>query len=279
MNSRALLLLAGVSLAAACVAAPPAPSPAPTVAPASLRLLDVSGRAPDSNPPAILAGEPVVLRLFFPPGTSLETLRPRLFQTAADALRIPLNPEMSLAPDPADPRVALARFVAPPLIRAAPIALDFGAAGSLPLVIFPVDKPRADQLPLTAALSASRLRLAVAGPSPELRAYLRAERIDFTDLGASAPASLERGVLLLAELTPDAWLRLATPAAPAGASLLAFLAEPALLPGVYAEPAARRAKITLPLLPLLPEDPRARATLHALLLQLMSSPAPELVSL
>lgn len=234
------------------------------------RLLDIQGRASDALPPALVAGETVTLRLLLPPGTDLESIAPRLFQTASEVIQIPLRPAVTLSSDANDSRLTLASFTLPHLARFAHVDLDLGLAGSIALSVFPSDLPRADQPLLAEALASSRLRLAVASSSAELRDYLRAEKIAFTDLGAAIPDRLEKNVLLLAELTPEAWATLA-PTAPVGARLIAFVADPAMLPGVYAASAAGRTKVTLPLLPFLMADPRARATLHALLLQTLSA--------
>lgn len=231
-------------------------------------VLGVQGSELASLPPALVAGESVTLRLLLPPGIELASLSPRLFQTAGEIIQIPLRPAITLVSDADDQRLTLAHFTLPRFTRVARVDLDLGHAGSVVLSVYP---SRTDEPALAEALAASPLRLAVAGPSAALRGYLRAEKVTFTDLGAITPHQLEKDVLLIAELSSDAWTRLASASRPPRASLIAFVSDPAILPGVYVVPAAGRTKVTLPLLPFLMSDPRARATLHALLLQTLSS--------
>lgn len=262
MKNSAVLLLLGtiacLSLVARSGAAP--------------LFLGIEGRgsAPEP-PPAILAGEKIVLRLLLPPPEIVGAPQIRLLQTGGKSIEIPLPSSVTLDADPADPRVTLARFTAPALERIASLTLDFGPLGVLPLEVFPVPSPRTDPPVLAEAFTARGLRLLVAGRSTLLRHYLRGEKLEFEDLGPESPDRLDADSLLLAELSPAAWRDLSAETVPAGARLLAFVSDPALLPGVYAESAARRTKITLPLLARLSDDPRARHTLHTVLLQTLTS--------
>lgn len=258
----ALLLALASALAPAARAGEPAAPPPPT-------LLGVAGRpALPAAPFALVSGENATLRLLL---TARDAhADPRLFQLA-DAVARPLDTPVAAEPDPADPRALLVRFTAPDVKRPSRLGLRFGDTAPLLFTVLPAT-PRPDHASLADALETSRLRLLVCGPSPELRAWLRAEKVPFDDEGADPPELLAADALLLGTMNEENWKRLAAPR-PASGRLLAFVDAPALLPGVYAEPAARRAKVTLPLLPALPSDPLARETLRSLLLQALS-PSP-----
>src|SRR5690606_6348769 len=126
------------------------------------------------------------------------------------------------------------------------------------------------------ALRAARLRLVVCGDSAELRAWLRSQALDFEDHGGDAPSRLSGDELLIGFLRAEDWDRLA--AERGSGHVLAFMDEPSLAPGVYGRHdlggARYLAKITLPLFPLLATDPRARETLHTLLLQALPPARP-----
>lgn len=271
-SPRALLaLLALPVLAPALPAEPAGPAPRPPL------LLEVAGRPVSAAPFAVVAGQDVTLRLLPADASPADATPARLVQFAG-ALARPLDTPVSLEADPADPRFRLARFTPPAVKRPAAFGLRLGDGAPLTFTVFPADARRPDRASLADALETSRLRLLVCGPSRELRAWLRAEKLDFEDEGKDPPERLPADALLLGTLSEDDWKRLAAPrpaGAPPAGRLLAFVDAPELLPGVYAEPAARRAKITLPLLPALPADPLARETLHALLLQALTPPALE----
>jgi hypothetical protein len=247
-------------------------APATGATAAGITLLAVEEQPRPAPEPALVAGQPATLRFLLPPGQSLADLAPRFVQLGG-AVAAPLALEAELTADPADPRLALLRLTPPPVTRITRLLLWTGQFGPQALTIFPADAAREDHPSLADALRQSRLALLVAGPSEELRQHLRALALPFEDLGERPPRRLERDAILLAAFTPETWQKFA-PAladAPADARLLAFVADPALLPGVYpllpADTApALGAKITLSLLPLLPADPRARDTFHHLLL-------------
>jgi hypothetical protein len=222
----------------------------------------------------LVAGLPATLRILPPPGSSDADLKPKFLQLAGTLAR-PLPVDAVILPNETDARVLRVRLTPPAVKRVTRVQLWLGQFGPVDLLVFPAAEKREDLAPLADALAASRLRLAVCGPSLELRAYLRTQSLEFEDLGADAPQHLAPDTLLIGELTNEDWTRLAgDPRTPATARLLAFVSEPALLAGVYAQPAAvpggmAATKVTLPLVPLLPTDPRARETLHQLLLQVL----------
>jgi len=227
-------------------------------------LLGVVGRPPTATPFALVAGEAVTLRIL-PSGTTRPSDEnpPRIFQISGTVAR-PLDVPITVEADPAYPRVLLVHFTTPVVSRPTRLGLRLGDAPALTFLVLPAD-PRPDLPSLSDILASSRLRLLVCGNSRELRAWLRTEKLDFDDQGVDPPERIPADTLLLGLLNDEDWARLTAPSAPP-ARILAFVLAPSLLPGVYAEPAARRAKITLPLLPLLPTDPLARETLHTLLL-------------
>ena len=240
---------------------------APTSRADAPALLGIAGRPTVAHPPALTGGERVTLRLLADRAVTPAASSARLFQLAG-AVAKPVEAPVDLEIDPADSRVLLVRFTPPPVSRVARLALRFDDGDPLLLHILPAE-PRADLSPLAGALADARLRLLVCGKSPELRAWLHAEKLDFEDLGVDPPRHPPAGALLLGPMSEEDWDRLGAADLPSS-PCLAFVDTPGLLPGVYAEPAARRAKATLPLLPNLPFDPLARRTLHALILQVLS---------
>lgn len=240
---------------------------APTSRAGAPALLGVAGRPAVANPPALTGGESVTLRLLADHAVTPAASSARLFQFTG-AVAKPVEAPVALEIDPADPRVLLVRFTPPPVSRVARLALRFDDAEPLLLHVLPAG-PRNDLSPLADALADARLRLLVCGKSPELRAWLRAEKLDFEDVGADPPLHPPADTLLIGPMSEEDWDRLGAADSPSR-PCLAFVDTPGLLPGVYAEPAARRAKATLPLLPDLPFDPLARRTLHALILQVLS---------
>ncbi len=257
----------------------------PVFAAGGLHLLGVEEQTrAESAPAALVAGQPSTLQILVPADTAPADLAPRFAQLAG-AIARPLAVEAELLPHPADARVARLRLTPPAVTRVTRLALWLGPHGPQTLVVFPAAgaRPREDLAPLADLVSAAQLRILVCGPSVELRAHLRAEKIPFDDQGADPPDRLDADTLLLGHLAAEDWERLSTDRrAPASAHLLAFIDDPALLPGVYVQrdPAGRRhlAKITLPLATLLSTDPRARETFHTLLRQalppLPSAPSP-----
>lgn len=227
-------------------------------------------RAEPSAP--LVSGRAATLEILIPPGEDLAKLRPRLRQLAG-AISAELPAEMTILPSAAIPdnRVARVRLVPPAVGRVTRLGLWLGEFGPVALTVFPAADKREDIAPLAEALDASRLRLAVCGRSAELRDYLRSQSLEFDDLGPDAPDRLPADTVLLGELLAEDWERLSGPRETG--RLIAFVDEPALLPGVYSQPdaSARRrfAKVTLPLAPLLATDPRARETLHRLLLDFL----------
>lgn len=230
--------------------------------------------APPQPPaPALFAGQSSTLRILPAPSPLTDsTLSPtaQLFQLGG-ALSAPLDTVISVTSDPADPRLLLVQFTAPPASRPTRFALRIGDAPPIPLHVYPATR---DDLPsLVDALASSRLTLAVSGPSPELRAWLRTEHLDYEDLGADTPDRIPADTLLLATLTDADWTRLTT-RSPDGRLLACIENPPTSIPGVYSDSLGLRAKITFPLISLLPSDPRARETFHTLLLQALPPATP-----
>lgn len=270
MNFPASLRLpAGLALATLLTALSPA------VARAQVRLLGLLDRPTLNAGEALVAGQPVALRVLLPHDIPAAEARAGLFQIAGAVAR-PVGAEIEIHPDPADPRVAIVRITPPPVTRVSIFWLHFGDLGAIPFAVFPDSAAsRADQPSLADALRSANLRLLVCGDSPELRAFLRDHSLAFEDLDRDAPEALDPDTVLLGVLAPEDWRRLAAPDSPG--RLLAFVEDASLVPGVYSQPrstpGAFAAKITLPLPPLLATDPRARATLHTLLFQALA-PAP-----
>jgi|GEM_PF-5562481 hypothetical protein len=260
MKTLAAIALLALAARAAEPAAPPI-------------LLGIAGRPALPAPTfALVSGENATLRILpeNTPATAEATATPRLFQVAGAVAR-PLETQITVEPDSAEPRALLLRFTVPDVKRPSRLALRLGDSPSLVFTALPAS-PRRDRTSLVDALETSRLRLLVCGRSRELRDWLRAEKLDFADEGVDPPSRVPADTLLLGTMNAEDWKRISRPGATPG-RVLAFVDEPALLPGVYAEPSARHAKITLPLLASLPTDPLARETLHTLLFRALA-PAP-----
>jgi hypothetical protein len=251
-------------------------APGASFAAGGLTLLGVRGQAGAEAGPALAAEQAHELCFLLPQAASFAETIPGFFQVAGGLAR-PMEAGLVVAPDPADSRL-LRVGITPPAVVRVTRCLRLGKFGPFPLVVFPAAVVREDLAPLAEGLRTSGLRLAVCGESSELRAYLRGQGLDFTDLGASPPAQLGPGTLLVGQLSSEAWERLVTETSSAGARLLAFVDDPALMPGVYTQtdPSGLRylAKITLPLPPLLATDPRARETLHTLLFAALAPVLP-----
>jgi hypothetical protein len=240
-----------------------------------LTLIAVEEQARAEPAAPLVAGQPATLHILIPSGEAATDLQPRFVQLAG-AMARPLELATSVLPGDVDSRVVRLRMTPPAVVRFTRLQLWLGPFGPLGVVVFPAGDPREDLSPLAAALEASRLRVLVAGAAPGLREFLRSRSLDFDDHGAGLPRQLSADTVLMGDFTPDDWERLTRDPATRG-HLIAFMGEAALLPGIYlqSDPVARRhfAKITLPLTPLLATDPRARETLHTLLLQILL-PAP-----
>ncbi len=233
---------------------------------------ELSAQPAPAPPPALFAGQASTIRILpaESPATENNSAPTAQLLQLGGTLAAPLDTVVTVPPDPADSRLVLVQFTAPPVSRPTRFALRLGDAPPIPLHVYPATR---DDLPsLADALASSHLALAVSGSCPELRAWLLAENLEYEDLGHDTPDRIPADTLLLASLADSDWTRLTshTP----DSRLLACIENPLTsLPGVYSDPLGRRTKITFPLLPLLPADPRARETLHALLLQALT-PAP-----
>jgi hypothetical protein len=221
---------------------------------------------PASAPALItfVAGEPARLRLLPAVDATLPS-RIRLWQVAG-TLAIPLELPVTIVADAADARLWCVEFIPPPAQRAFRLALQFDESTPLILNILPA---RRDELAsLAAAHKLGGRRLEVAGDSAELRAWLKTEGINYTDLGRSPRFSPAANTIGLYVLSETAWAEAAFPPHATGC-VLGFVDSADSLPGVYPDPTGLRWKVTLPLLPRLGSDPLARETLHHLLLPLL----------
>lgn len=243
----------------------------------SIRVIDVADRvAARPLPPAFFAGSPAVLSLLVPPGHLVApAATARLYQLGG-TVALPLATDVELGPDPADPRLLLARFTPPAVDRVTQFALRIGDGPALVLAVHPADVARADLPSLAEALASRRMRLAVCGAAPVLRQWLSSRGLVYDDLGDDAADRVPSDTLLVGVVSPEDWRRLADPReASSSGVLLAFVSDPARLPGVYPEPAGvggeiRAWKITLPLLPDLSADPRASDAFHHLIHQALA---------
>jgi hypothetical protein len=225
---------------------------------------------------ALVSAQPATLELLLPPGESTSHLKPRWRQIGG-SVTSPLELTCEWLTHPVDARISLLRVTPPTVTRVTRLQLFVGQFGPVGVVVIPSGEPRVDLASLPEALAASRMRLVVCGRAPGLREFLSTHRLDFEDEGNEPPRQLAPDTLLIGELTANDWDRLAR-APRTGGHLLAFIEAPALVPGVYAQRDAttrrHRVKITLPITPLLSTDPRARETLHTLLLQVLEPAQP-----
>ncbi len=234
-------------------------------------LLGVNGRPVAATPFAVVATQGVALRILSSDAAPIDKTSVRLVQIAGVVAR-PLDTPVNLEPDPADSRLSLVSFTTPAVERPATFGLRLGDSPPLVFTVFPAYSTRSDRASLAETLETSRLRLLVCGPSNKLRAWLRSEKLQFDDEGVDPPDRIPDDALLLGVLNKENWQRLAPPGA---GRVLAFVEDQTMPPGVYADTAARRAKITLPILSALPDDPLACETLHTLLLDALTPPALE----
>ncbi len=245
------------------------------VAGGGLNLIGVEEQARVEPAASLVAGQPATLQILIPSGEPAAALKPRFVQLAG-AIARPLEVETTLLPNDVDARVVRLRLTPPAVVRVTRLQLWLGTFGPLGLIVFPAGEPRLDLAPLAPAFEASRLRVVVSGIAPGLREFLRSQRLEFDDYGTDLPAQLSADTVVIGDVTQDDWDRLTRDTDTRG-HLLAFIDAPQLLPGIYLQrdPAGHRylAKITLPLTTLLETDPRARETLHTLLLQILT-PAP-----
>lgn len=240
-----------------------------------IQLLRVSEQAHTESAPALVSGQPATLELLLPPGERTMDLKPRWRQIGGN-VSSPLELPYDLNQSTTDERITLLRVTPPTVNLVTSLQLFVGQFGPIVVVVFPAGERRNDLTPLTDALEASRLRLAVCGQAPGLREFLHAQKLDFEDEGNDAPRQLASDTLLIGDLTPGDWDRLTRDPLESG-HLVAFVAAPQLMPGVYAQnttPLRHFVKITLPILPLLSTNPRARETLHLLLLNVLKPTQP-----
>lgn len=228
-------------------------------------VLGIDGRSSCTCEYAIVAAEPIALRLLLPVNLNPAALHPELYQLAGRIAQ-PLPCKITASPD--DPRIVLVSLTPPAVERVTCLALRLRDLGAIKLIVYPAAKTRTDLPVLADALKASHLKLAVCGRSPELRRLLKSHALEFEDHGNDAPDWIAPESLRIGVLAVEDWDRLI--ALPAVGGLLAFVEDGSRLPGVYTQ--SQATKVTLPLLPGLATDPRARETIHHLLLTALTPP-------
>lgn len=235
-----------------------------------VRVLGIDGQPAETLEYSVVATEPLALRILLPVNFAPAGIHAELYQLAGRIAQ-PLSCEVSANASPDDPRVGIVSLTPPAVERVTRLALRLRDLGAVNLIVYPAAKTRTDLQVLADALKASRLKLAVCGRSPELRAFLKSHALEFEDHGNDAPDSIAPECLLIGVLAVEDWARLSV--LPAKGGLLAFVEDGSLLPGVYSQ--LKAIKVTLPLLTALPTDPRARETFHQLLLTALTpSPTP-----
>lgn len=252
MKTTTLLLLAALALPTASTHAQ------------ALKLVGMPERTWLSPSSPVSPGENVALEMLLMPGTDMETVRADLVQIAG-TIAAPLDIPVTVKPSPHDKRLALVRFTAPKVSRITELNLRLSDQTRWPILIVPSLNKNDDQPDLADTFKSSRLQLILCGPSTELRDYLKSRSLPFEDLGPDSPRRLRDDEVLIGDITPDDWTRLT--AADTTGRLIVAVGDPALLPGVHTTIRASGpvCKITLPLFPLLPDNPQATNTLDQLL--------------
>lgn len=149
---------------------------------------------------------------------------------------------------------------------------EWKAAGQTRLAVYPADHLREFKELLSAQEKERGIRLAVFGEHGGVRDFLRAERIDFEDLGAEFPADLSASFVYLGSAnTGKQPVRIPTETK---ARMVLFDLASDLLPGVYRGP-RRTAYVTLPLLDHLTTDPKNQATFARIVSELLAEPSPD----
>jgi hypothetical protein len=147
--------------------------------------------------------------------------------------------------------------------------------GQTSLFIYPDDGMKNLRVFFAALEERQSLRLGVFGASPRLREFLRAQKIPFEDCGGEVPERFEKTLVYAGEGKAEIADRFA--ANPDSKAVL-FLADAALIPGVYRTVRAGGflTKVTLPLPGLLSADPQAQQTFAEIFYQaLPDQPAPQ----
>lgn len=249
-----LILIAGLLLPAASSSAQ------------ALKLVGTPTRTWASPSLPVQSGESVAMEMLLMPGTDMTAVRADIVQVAG-TVAAPLDTTVTITPSPRDERLAVVSFTAPTVTRITRLQLRLTDHTRWPLVVFPPDGKDESHPDLSELFKSTRLQLLVCGRSGELRDYLRAQNLKFEDLGADPPRRLRADEILIGEISKtEDWERLASP--DAGGFLIASVDDPSLLPGIHT---TRRdsgivSKVTLPLFPLLSDNPQARETLFQLLL-------------
>ena len=232
----------------------------------ALKLVGTPERVWTSSALPVQSGEHVVMEMLLMPGSDPTSLGAQLVQIGG-VVAAPLNVPVTLETSPRDARLCLVRFTAPEVARITRLLLRLSDQTIWSIVVFPPAAKAADRPDLTHLLKSSRRQLLVCGRSPELRDHLDSLGLRYEDVGPDAPRRLRDDEILLGELPdPDDWRRLTAP--DTTGQLIVAVDDPALLPGVHVTTRADGVvcKLTLPLFPLLADNPQARETLFQLLL-------------
>lgn len=112
--------------------------------------------------------------------------------------------------------------------------------------------------------------LGIFGTKPDIRAFLKAHKVEFEELGERLPADPQPRMLCIGDASAkdlEDWLRRRP--AQAGVRLVVFLADPWSLPGIYTttDRSLRLSKVTAPVLENLADDPQSQDTFVNILMQ------------
>jgi len=119
--------------------------------------------------------------------------------------------------------------------------------------------PSIDWAPMARRFKIEQPRLLVFGESPELRVFLKAHDIAFSDNGADMAEKLPAGTLAMGVLTAKMWRESKQHLMPEGGRVVVFVSDAAGLPGAYTMAIGTGAitQVTLPVIESLAHDPRA----------------------
>ena len=234
-----------------------------------ITVLGIDGRPSHPVEYAIVAGKPLALRLFVPENLGDAGIHAELFQFAGGIAQ-PLACEFTINSSPGDSRIRSVGLTPPAVERITRFVIRIRNGGVIKLIVYPAPKDRVDRVVLADVLASSGRKIAVCGKSAQLRAFLKTHALEFEDHGPDFPETLASETLLIGELSPGDWKRLA--ALPVGGELLGFVDDVSHLPGVFSYP--QSTKVTLPLLSDFSSDPRAEETLFNLILTALTPSHP-----
>ncbi|MFA6961372.1 MAG: hypothetical protein WC205_11525 [Opitutaceae bacterium] len=141
--------------------------------------------------------------------------------------------------------------------------------GLVRLVVY----PPVDWTPLSRRLKKDGPNLLVFGQEEGLRTFFKSHDIAFADLGGNLPERLENEDLAVGSVTSREWNDRKDRLVSEGGRMIALVADPDALPGVYATPlgVGMVTKVTLPVLAKLSSDPRSEELLFQLIEQQLNS--------